>query len=392
MHTAMHFSRKRCVAVAGLSARMLAQSAARAGLDAIALDIFGDRDTREHALAWFDIGGEALAIDRTRLFDALERAARMPRLLGFIVTSGLEPLMGEVYRHPRLPRLIGNDAEATASVRDPRRFFGLLDELGIAHPEVSFVRPGNAQGWLAKRADGCGGVHVEAASSSESAADTYYQRAASGRSMSALFVGARREATVIGFAEQLTVTAGKLPFVHAGSLGPVDLPCETATAIHDAIRAIVSRTGLTGLNSIDFLLDRDAIRVLEINARPSSTLTLYEAVWPQSLIACHIDACLHGRLPSSPPAPTRRAGQRVVFAPRGFTVPASFSDACHRDPACHDVPMPGTRIEAGQPVCTLVVTAPAIDAVTHELQRQSALLLQRIETCHEPSHDVISTG
>jgi predicted ATP-grasp superfamily ATP-dependent carboligase len=110
------------------------------------------------------------------------------------------------------------------------------------------------------------------------------------------------------------------------------------------------------------------------------------------LLACHIDACLHGRLPSSPPAPTRRAGQRVVFAPRGFTVPASFSDACHRDPACHDVPMPGTRIEAGQPVCTLVVTAPAIDAVTHELQRQSALLLQRIETCHEPSHDVISTG
>jgi hypothetical protein len=37
------------VALAGLSARWLAQSAARAGLHAAALDIFGDRDTREAA-------------------------------------------------------------------------------------------------------------------------------------------------------------------------------------------------------------------------------------------------------------------------------------------------------------------------------------------------------
>lgn len=35
------------VAVAGLSARMLAQSAARAGLRVVALDVFGDCDTRE---------------------------------------------------------------------------------------------------------------------------------------------------------------------------------------------------------------------------------------------------------------------------------------------------------------------------------------------------------
>jgi predicted ATP-grasp superfamily ATP-dependent carboligase len=81
----------------------------------------------------------------------------------------------------------------------------------------------------------------------------------------------------------------------------------------------------------------------------------------------------------------------VVFAPLGFTVSPAFSDACSGDPACHDVPLAGTRIEAGQPVCTLVVTAPSVDAVRRELERQHALFLQRIETCRESFHDVIPT-
>ncbi|SAL16122.1 ATP-grasp domain-containing protein [Caballeronia humi] len=389
MHAGTPFSRKPCVAVVGLSARMLAQSAVRAGFEPVALDIFGDRDTREEASAWFDIGGEGLLIDRELLLDALQRAARLPRMLGYVATSGVEPLMGALYSGERLPRFIGNDVAATAAVRDPKRFFALLDECGIAHPEISFTRPADPRRWLVKHADGCGGVHIEAASSeSEIGPHAYYQRVAAGRSMSALFVGARREACVTGFADQSSVAAGKLPFVHSGSLGPVDLPLPVAAKLHEAIRAIVWRTGLTGINSMDFLLDGDAFSVLEINARPSSTMALYEAVWPQSLFACHVDACLHGRLPSPPPAPTRRAGQRVAFAPFSITASKPFSDALHGDPACHDVPLPGTRIEAGQPVCTLAVTAPSLDAVQHELERHHARLLQRIETCREPLHDV----
>ena len=57
--------------------------------------------------------------------DALECAARLPRMLGLIVTSGLEPLAMELSRAPRVPRFIGNGAQALA-VRDPRRFFALL--------------------------------------------------------------------------------------------------------------------------------------------------------------------------------------------------------------------------------------------------------------------------
>ncbi|SPB17860.1 hypothetical protein NOV72_05063 [Caballeronia novacaledonica] len=377
------------VAVAGLSARLVAQSAARAGLNVVALDIFGDRDTREHAGLWFDIGGNGLSIDRARLYDALEHAARLPRMLGLIVTSGLEPLAAELARAPRVPRFIGNGAQAEA-VRDPRRFFALLDEAHITHPEVRPTPPADRSGWLVKRSDGCGGTHIEWADDIERApAGAYFQRLAKGRSMSALFVAAHREAAVIGFAEQLTVEAGRLPFVHAGSLGPVRLPRHVAARIVEAIDTIVWQTDLTGLNSIDFLLDGDTFSVLEINTRPSSTMALYETAWPDAwprgLIGAHLDACLHGELPhAAAQSPPLFAGQRVVFAREGFSASRAFSDACFHDPACHDVPLAGARIEAGQPVCTMTVTAPAFAELRDALDREHARLLQRIETLSRP--------
>ena len=386
------------VAVAGLSARMLAQSAVRAGLRVAALDVFGDRDTREAVELWFDIGAGQLSIDCARLVAALERATRLPGLIGWIDGSGLEPFVAQLCRARGLPRFIGNPVEASAQVREPQRFFALLDALDIAHPAVAFTRPVAAQGWLVKHADGCGGTHIEPAtvfSDSPVPAQAYFQRQSSGRSLSALFIAARGNARVLGFAEQLTCKMGNLPFVHAGSMGPVDLPPPVESRVCAAIAALCAQTGLAGINSCDFLLEGDAFEVLEINTRPSSTMTLYETAspdaWPRGLLACHIEACRYGRLPTPDVAAAAawRAGQQVLFAPRSFAVSQSFSDACLRDPRCRDVPMPSTWIEAGQPVCTLLVRAASVDAVRHALEAQRALVLQRIETCHEPDYAFI---
>ncbi|MBW0445254.1 ATP-grasp domain-containing protein [bacterium M00.F.Ca.ET.228.01.1.1] len=382
------------VAVAGLSARMLAQSAARAGLRVVALDVFGDRDTREAAELWFDIGGGPLSIDPEKLAGALGRCARLPGLIGWIDGSGLEPFIARLCEVPGLPRFIGNAAQASAQVRDPRRFFALLDELDIPHPPVALTLPAAASGWLMKRADGCGGTHVEPLATlatlagSGPPAQAYFQRHSRGRPMSALFLAARGSARVIGFAQQLTCQMGTLPFVHAGSIGPVDLPPTVEIRVRAAIAALCARVGLAGINSCDFLLDGESFEVLEINTRPSSTMTLYETAspdaWPRGLVAAHIDACRHGRLPPEPAPAICRAGQQVLFAPQPFAVSQAFSDACARDPRCRDVPMPGTRIEAGQPVCTLLAHAPSVDAVRHALDAQHTLVLQRIESCREP--------
>ncbi|MEM5382867.1 ATP-grasp domain-containing protein [Paraburkholderia phymatum] len=416
--TAGHFAEPRAqpdgsapfVAVAGLSARMLAQSAAHAGYQVAALDLFGDRDTRLYSKLWIDIGGQGLSIDRGKLRAALQRVARLPRLLGFVTGSGLEPHIDVLQHAAQLPRLIGNDADATAAVREPRRFFAMLDELGIAHPDVALERPERPEGWLRKQADGCGGTHIRAAANADADANAdaeadssrYFQRMSAGLSMSALFIAARREASIVGYAEQLCVASGALPYVHAGSLGPIDLPARVTEQIGFAVRSIASRANLRGLHSLDFLLDGDDVSVLEVNARPSSTMALYERAsrdaWPRGLLAAHIDACLDDRLPAARTntpmntpmnAPSCRVAQQVVFAPEAFTATRRFSDALYVDPVCHDIPNAGTRIEAGQPVCTVLVTGDSRAALQRELQRHTQRLLQRIEICLEPSHESV---
>ncbi len=297
-----------------------------------------------------------------------------------------------------LPLLIGNDGQTAAAVRDPSRFFPLLDTLRIAHPPVSTTRPAEP-GWLFKEADGCGGTHVvpaeklPQANAPQTAAGRhgYFQRRASGRAFSALFVAARGRAQVLGFAEQLTSAIGDSPFVHTGSIGPVELPETLARSLREAIAAVTAQTGLTGLNSFDFLLDGEDFSLLEINARPSSTMALYEAAWrehwPFGLVSCHLDACLRGRLPSKPHGPPQRCeGQQVLFTPRSLIWSAALSDVCMADPGCRDVPMPGTRIEAGQPLVTLVATASSPDAVKRALDAQRTRMLERIDTFEEPDH------
>jgi predicted ATP-grasp superfamily ATP-dependent carboligase len=66
-----------------------------------------------------------------------------------------------------------------------------------------------------------------------------------------------------------------------------------------------------------------------------------------------------------------------------------FSDACLADPACRDVPLPGTLLEPGQPICTLLVRAASASAVPRALERQRGLVLQRLENCHEPDYAFI---
>ncbi|WP_210235582.1 prephenate dehydrogenase dimerization domain-containing protein, partial [Mesorhizobium sp. M1C.F.Ca.ET.176.01.1.1] len=67
----------------------------------------------------------------------------------------------------------------------------LLDELDIPHPPVALTLPAAASGWLMKRADGCGGTHVEPLATlatlagSGPPAQAYFQRHSRGRPMSA---------------------------------------------------------------------------------------------------------------------------------------------------------------------------------------------------------------
>ncbi|MFZ4703849.1 MAG: hypothetical protein ACOYMG_27710, partial [Candidatus Methylumidiphilus sp.] len=160
--------------------------------------------------------------------------------------------------------------------------------------------------------------------------------------------------------------------------------------------------GLVGLNSLDFVLADGVCLVLEINPRPSATIALYDEDFAEGLLALHVAACL-GELPPltrnavdkqpevgrNKPAPAGVSGKstgrmpetvaarpysglrlnlkptalplsrhlgpvralQIVYSPSTFIMPDGF---CWPG-GCADIPHPGTMMEAGQPLCSVLV-------------------------------------
>lgn len=385
------------VVVAALSARMLAESARRAGWRVIALDLFGDSDTRQAADEWHGIGDPAtLKLDPLRTYAALERASRIPGVIGWVAGSGFEacPQLLQVTL-PTLP-LIGNPSQAFEAVRTPTRFFALLAKHGIAFPETRARSPRETRGWLRKDANGTGGWHIRHAGArrdhSDRACDpaVYFQRFCAGRSMSALFVANGRRAAVLGFNEQIIEPRRQHPFNWRGAIGPVPVCADLAAHVDHAVQTIVAHSGLVGLNSLDFLFDGERCFVLEVNARPSATMALYDGSAMPSLLELHAGAC-RGQsfeLPEPPAHAPDIRGEQIVFARTHHTVsPAFVADALQLG-WCHDIPIAGSTVCADTPLCSVSITCPAgisTNAVRAALTARAAAIESMMKVSHDDS-------
>jgi predicted ATP-grasp superfamily ATP-dependent carboligase len=322
--------------VAALSARMLAESARDAGHEVIALDVFGDRDTRAASRAWWPIGaaGRGVHVDATALCAALQQV----QADGWIAGAGCEPhLAAACAAAPHVP-LLGNTPAAVAATRDPRTFFAALHELGIAHPETRFDVPDDERGWLVKDFAGSGGwqVHRLPHRSVPVASRCFQREIADAEPVSALFVADGRRADLIGVQRQLARPRAGRPYVFHGVVGPV--------APHDGVERVVAqvaeRFALRGLNGADFLRRADgSVLLLEINPRPPASLALHER--RGSMLRAHLDGHHDRALISGV------RGHQIVFAERRCSALERFA------PWCHDLPAAGTHIERDDPVCSI---------------------------------------
>lgn len=140
------------------------------------------------------------------------------------------------------------------------------------------------------------------------------------------------------------------PWLYQGAIGPVSLPMSVDHALRHAIQALTHHFGLRGLCSLDFLLDGESIRLLEINARPTATWPLYAEAGP--LMSAHVAASLAQPLPALQ-KPLTPSGLTTLFTSRPLQITSAVHDALLQRPWVHDIPEPGTRLTAHMPLCTL---------------------------------------
>ena len=347
----MTSSAQRCLLVVSTSARMLVRAARRAGWQALAVDAFGDVDTRAAALAWE--GAELHADGGLRAESVLRAVERLAggRSLPLVLGSGLESQPWALRELAESQQLAGSPPQVWELLARPREWFGVLDELGIAHPDVAWGQAPGEGRWLAKRAASSGGMHVRELAPGQllPGEDWHAQRRLDGRCCSMLFLADGARARAIGFNRLLPATAAAPgPFAWSGATAPVALAGSLRHAVVQAGQSLTRRLGLRGLCGLDFVCNDSGWQLLELNPRPTATVELWDIHGMPPLLGCHLRACA-GMLPDGPMHAGGAHALAVAYASHNLQVPEHA-----QWPAwCRDLPPPGQRIQTGTPLCTV---------------------------------------
>lgn len=352
--------------VVGTSARSLAEAGARAGFRVAAADCFGDDDTRAAAgmVALASMARESTLA--AAAFSLHPWSTRRPRLVWGAGFEGAGHLLRKLQRSFRL---CGNTPFVMDLMGEPRRLFELLDTLDIPHPEVRFAPPADPRCWLRKLGTGFGGMGVFDASHQDGGSrrpDVYWQRNVDGEAVSVLFAADGGRAAVLGFNTQFHGRLGPRPYVYQGAIMGNALDGPAQGRVEKYITRLTRSLGLRGINGMDFILEDGEPLFLELNARPPATLELYAPDLPGGgAMALHLEAC-EGRLAAA--CPVARGvirGHRILYARQDVEVPAIHWPAWMKDR-----PAPGTRVGAGEPICSIHGEGTTMSTVMDVLARR----------------------
>ena len=360
------------VVLVGVSVRSAAQSLVRGGQSCIAMDQFGDADTRQVASQCHVI----LSPD-----DFLQAIARYPGhpILCTSQWAGQWSGMIDAVAQSGNPLLFCPEAWNRATdlgvLRKAARQSGLSCPESTSVPPVSkdnaciLVKDlSRSGGWGVRWAKPWGDRRLTS-EPSPSTSRTIYQPWIAGRSFGATFLSDGNDVQLLGICRSLFRSVGDCPFVYCGSVGPLgNLQRHTITPDHqdrllEAARSIVASSRLRGLLNLDFIRDPlGMLHLLEVNPRWTASAEIIErglSAEPQSLMLRSMDAVRTGRLPERVPATDSQWIKRIVFARDEvkFTRPVEGKALDSRQKwqyEIHDLPDEGAVIQAGHPVCTLI--------------------------------------
>ncbi|MDH5358492.1 MAG: ATP-grasp domain-containing protein [Gammaproteobacteria bacterium] len=336
------------VLILAQSGRFLSQSASQAGYPVWVADCFGDQDTLSCAQRW-----QALPplseLTQTSLLETLSEITNGEDCT-LICGSGIESYYGLLTTLPNNIHLVGNSAHTINIIKTPILFFGLLKQLRLPYPDTQFMQPVDDTNWLIKSPKGLGGNHVKHLNRHPPTTECYFQRHITGSSGSALFLANGIHAQLLSINKQTLRPYTDSPF----RLGAIEKPWAITEAhrhqLEEAICKISSKTGLLGLNSLDFIIsEQGELLLLEINPRPSASAELIGSI--VSIFHHHINAC-HGSLPDKPIIDTVTKGSlRYLYARHNYRIPSDVSWPSE----CHDLPAAGTLIKKHAPICTSIL-------------------------------------
>lgn len=355
---------KPAILIVAISGRSLAAAARRAGYRPLVADLFCDSDTVALADRTARLSGSIRdGFDGEKIATTLADLARNEESTSLVYGSGFERRPDLIDKLSKTFRIAGNSATTVKAVKDPANLSRLCNDLGIPHPEIRFTAPQQPQDWLIKLGGGAGGSHVSQAAAKPLEDGHYYQKLVHGRSISAMFLAQDSAARIIGFSRQWSSPSPTSPFRYGGAVRLMRFDRGKKEQIGRWLDELTSRTGLVGLCSADFIDGPDGLHLIEINPRPGATLDIFDSD-TAPLLSEHLRAVRGEKIA----VPTYRGAvaSAIAYTPNPIS---RFPDIAWPSQTA-DHQSPGSALDAGDPVCTVLAQAQSASAAERAVKRR----------------------
>ncbi len=272
----------------------------------------------------------------------------------------------------RKKRVLNAPAGAVAAARD-LSFLREMARDGIRLPVVSFrsnaPHPPKAPS-IVKSSRSAGGTGIRP-DDGILGKDEYRQQFIHGESTGALFFSTAGRCDLLG--ASLQINHG---FLYGGGIFPAPLASDVTNILEKFGTRVSAGCGLTGWWGADFILNDEALWLLEINPRPTATAALFGKLHGVDLVAAQMSADAAAHIPRKRDAGVM--GNKVIYARNDLTFRGS-ADWFGKN--ARDIPHEGSVIKKGAPVLTLYAVAATAPECLAALEAQA-----------EAAHAVFSGG
>lgn len=194
-----------------------------------------------------------------------------------------------------------------------------------------------------------------------------------GIAISHLFLATNGQIKTVGISTQWhSVHDTQHPFSYGGCINQSSLTDVEREHIEEWSLALSVDLELQGLNNVDYLWCGKEIYFLELNPRPSASMSLYDSNHSNTLFNAHIHAC-QGQIVYSASQPKSKA-QAIIYAQDNFVLGEDFewgAAICDR-PLVH-------RFRTGEPICSIIAQSDNAASTLSLLQYHIRNLLNRIK-------------
>jgi predicted ATP-grasp superfamily ATP-dependent carboligase len=371
------------LAIGAVDVSTLTASAKRAGYSVFAVDFHGDQDLEKNAKENLSVLSNSNQENLKDLHNlSSKELIRLAKILVknkdidvSLLSSGLDDSFDDLSKINELVPILGNGPEAFLSVRKKNSFFSTLEDLEIPYPKTTIIKDFKDAkdickniGFplLIKPLDGYGGSGIKKIytlyeldnwlNSNEAFISKYlFQEFLTGTSVSVSVMAVPGESLALTVNEQIlgmNDVGQREPFGYCGNIVPFSAPKDILDKCERTAEEVITHFGLKGSNGVDLVISEGVPHVIEVNPRFQGTLECTERTLGINLVESHVKACTENILPDREDLKqsSSKHMRLILFAKERAVIP----DLILRK-ECRDIPHPRTRVEIGEPVCSIML-------------------------------------